>query len=174
MKSTYFFSLFLFEVVLRLNIFIFYLVRDTSWDQLKKAEAFIRQMATGSEVKSRLDGIGMGGRSSALKIMERDPTAPVEPPKVYLHLGLVGVNNWHLFFFSLSSWVMMGAAISLTNKLLLVLEEDPQGWSDHRRSCMEIAEILQLWCERVKRHRDTGAKTKRISGSSDTSGGQAV
>ena len=46
-----------------------------------------------SEVKSRLDVIGMGGRSLALKIMKRDPTAPVEPAKVYLHLGWDGVNN---------------------------------------------------------------------------------
>ena len=36
-----------------------------------------------SEVKSRLDAIDMGGRSLTLKIMKRDPTAPVEPAKVY-------------------------------------------------------------------------------------------
>ena len=36
-----------------------------------------------SEVKNRLDVIGMGGRSLTLKIMKRDPTAPVEPAKVY-------------------------------------------------------------------------------------------
>jgi len=36
-----------------------------------------------NEVKSRLDAIEMGGRSLALKIMKRDPTAPVEPAKVY-------------------------------------------------------------------------------------------
>lgn len=35
-----------------------------------------------SEVKNRLDVIGMGGRSLTLKIMKRDPTAPVEPAKV--------------------------------------------------------------------------------------------
>ena len=46
-----------------------------------------------SEVKSRLDGIGMGGRSLALKIMKRDPTAPVEPAKVYLYPGWGDVNN---------------------------------------------------------------------------------
>jgi len=38
-------------------------------------------MAT--EVKKRLDAIGMLGRSITLKIMKRDPTAPVEPPKVH-------------------------------------------------------------------------------------------
>lgn len=37
-------------------------------------------MAT--EVTKRLDDIGMLGRSITLKIMKRDPTAPVEPPKV--------------------------------------------------------------------------------------------
>ena len=40
----------------------------------EQAEAFILQMA--SEVK-RLNVIGMGGRSLTLKIMKRDPTAPV-------------------------------------------------------------------------------------------------
>lgn len=45
-----------------------------------QAEMFIRQMA--AEVKKRLDAINMVGRSITLKIMKRDPTAPVEPPKV--------------------------------------------------------------------------------------------
>lgn len=35
-----------------------------------------------SEVKKRLDAVDMVGRSLTLKIMKRDPTAPVEPPKV--------------------------------------------------------------------------------------------
>jgi DNA repair protein REV1 len=46
----------------------------------QQAEAFIYQMA--SEVTKRLDDINMLGRSITLKIMKRDPTAPVEPPKV--------------------------------------------------------------------------------------------
>jgi DNA repair protein REV1 len=37
------------------------------------------------EVKKRLDAIDMVGRSITLKIMKRDPTAPVEPPKVFLN-----------------------------------------------------------------------------------------
>ncbi|KAJ3498498.1 hypothetical protein NLJ89_g10211 [Agrocybe chaxingu] len=49
----------------------------------EQAEAFIRQMAT--EVKKRLDAIDMVGRSITLKIMKRDPTAPVEPPKFLGH-----------------------------------------------------------------------------------------
>lgn len=35
-----------------------------------------------SEVSKRLDDINMLGRSITLKIMKRDPIAPVEPPKV--------------------------------------------------------------------------------------------
>jgi DNA repair protein REV1 len=35
-----------------------------------------------AEVKKRLDAIDMVGRSITMKIMKRDPTAPVEPPKV--------------------------------------------------------------------------------------------
>jgi DNA repair protein REV1 len=46
----------------------------------EQAEMFIRQMAT--EVKKRLDSVNMVGRLLTLKIMKRDPTAPVEPPKV--------------------------------------------------------------------------------------------
>jgi DNA repair protein REV1 len=34
------------------------------------------------EVKRRLDEVKMLGRLITLKIMKRDPTAPVEPPKV--------------------------------------------------------------------------------------------
>ncbi|KAF8955572.1 hypothetical protein BDZ97DRAFT_279612 [Flammula alnicola] len=49
----------------------------------QQAEAFIHQMAT--EVKRRLDAIEMVGRSLTLKIMKRDPTAPVEPPKFLGH-----------------------------------------------------------------------------------------
>ncbi|KAG6839978.1 hypothetical protein C0991_009916 [Blastosporella zonata] len=49
----------------------------------QQAEAFIYQMAT--EVAKRLDDIGMVGRSMTLKIMKRDPTAPVEPPKFLGH-----------------------------------------------------------------------------------------
>lgn len=35
------------------------------------------------EVKRRLDNINMKGRSLTLKVMKRDPSAPVEAPKVY-------------------------------------------------------------------------------------------
>lgn len=46
----------------------------------EQAEAFVQQMAV--EVKKRMDAIDMVGRSITLKIMKRDPTAPVEPSKV--------------------------------------------------------------------------------------------
>ena len=35
-----------------------------------------------AEVKKRLDAIDMVGRAITMKVMKRDPTAPVEPPKV--------------------------------------------------------------------------------------------
>ncbi len=46
----------------------------------EQAEAFIYQLA--EEVARRLDNIDMRGRSLTLKIMTRDPNAPVEAPKV--------------------------------------------------------------------------------------------
>ncbi|KDR81975.1 hypothetical protein GALMADRAFT_114855 [Galerina marginata CBS 339.88] len=49
----------------------------------EQAEAFIHQMA--AEVKKRLDAIDMVGRSITLKIMKRDPTSPIEPPKFLGH-----------------------------------------------------------------------------------------
>ncbi|KNZ79966.1 DNA repair protein rev1 [Termitomyces sp. J132] len=49
----------------------------------EQAEAFIYQMS--KEVAKRLDDIGMVGRSITLKIMKRDPMAPVEPPKFLGH-----------------------------------------------------------------------------------------
>lgn len=58
-----------------------YGIRFENSDQ---AEAFIRQMA--GEVQKRLEAIDMVGRSITLKIMKRDPTAPVEPPKVRIFL----------------------------------------------------------------------------------------
>jgi DNA repair protein REV1 len=46
-------------------------------------EAFIHQMS--EEVAHRLDAIGVKGRSLTLKVMQRDPAAPVEAPKVSEH-----------------------------------------------------------------------------------------
>ncbi|KAH6919232.1 hypothetical protein BKA70DRAFT_1088545 [Coprinopsis sp. MPI-PUGE-AT-0042] len=48
-----------------------------------QAEDFIHQMA--KEVKKRLDAVGVVGRSLTLKVMKRDPKAPVEPPKFLGH-----------------------------------------------------------------------------------------
>ncbi|KAG1856657.1 hypothetical protein DFJ58DRAFT_716051 [Suillus subalutaceus] len=48
-----------------------------------QAKTFIHQMA--EEVSRRLNAINMCGRSLTLKIMKRDPSAPVEPPKFMGH-----------------------------------------------------------------------------------------
>lgn len=47
----------------------------------EQAEKFVYQLAR--EVSKRLKEITMVGRVINLKVMKRDPTAPVEPPKVY-------------------------------------------------------------------------------------------
>lgn len=46
----------------------------------EQAETFIYQMA--EEVSRRLKSIDMRGRSLTLKVLVRDPSAPVEAPKV--------------------------------------------------------------------------------------------
>ena len=46
----------------------------------EQAETFIYQMA--EEVSRRLKSIDMRGRSITLKVLTRDPNAPVEAPKV--------------------------------------------------------------------------------------------
>ena len=46
----------------------------------EQAEAFIHQMA--EEVSRRLNSIEMRGRSLTLKVLVRDPNAPIEAPKV--------------------------------------------------------------------------------------------
>ncbi|KAG7442234.1 DNA repair protein [Guyanagaster necrorhizus] len=56
----------------------------------EQAETFIRQMAV--EVTKRLNDVSMLGRSMTLKIMKRDPHAPVEPPKFLGH-GACDVFN---------------------------------------------------------------------------------
>ncbi|KAI9508820.1 DNA repair protein [Russula earlei] len=48
-----------------------------------QVETFIHQMS--EEVARRLDAIGVKGRSLTLKIMKRDPSAPVEAPKFMGH-----------------------------------------------------------------------------------------
>ncbi|KAJ3517687.1 hypothetical protein NMY22_g13908 [Coprinellus aureogranulatus] len=53
------------------------------FENSEQAEQFIYQMA--AEVKKRLDAIDMMGRSITMKIMKRDPTAPVEPAKFLGH-----------------------------------------------------------------------------------------
>lgn len=50
------------------------------FENQEQAEAFVYQMA--EEVKRRLDDVGMKGKSITMKVMKRDPSAPVEPPKV--------------------------------------------------------------------------------------------
>ncbi|KAK1222899.1 deoxycytidyl transferase [Marasmius sp. AFHP31] len=74
-----------------------YGIRFETNDQV---EAFIQKVA--AEVSRRLSEIEMLGRSITLKIMKRDPTAPVEPPKFLGHgacevfnkqMPLVGPNG---------------------------------------------------------------------------------
>jgi hypothetical protein len=57
------------------------------------------------EVARRLDAIDMKGRSLTLKIMERDPSAPVEAPKV---CGYTHIPSMLFTFFCIghSSWDM--------------------------------------------------------------------
>ena len=50
------------------------------FDNNEQAEAFVFQLA--EEVARRLDDVHMRGRSVTLKVMKRDPAAPVEGPKV--------------------------------------------------------------------------------------------
>ncbi|KAK0218760.1 hypothetical protein IW262DRAFT_1387303 [Armillaria fumosa] len=56
----------------------------------EQAETFVRQMAV--EVTKRLNDVNMLGRSITLKLMKRDPHAPVEPPKFLGH-GACDVFN---------------------------------------------------------------------------------
>lgn len=58
-------------------------------------------MAT--EVKQRLDAIDMIGRSITLKIMKRDPSAPLEPPKVRIPVDYEKLQ----FIVAYSSWDMV-------------------------------------------------------------------
>ncbi|KAI9433918.1 DNA repair protein [Lactarius indigo] len=56
-----------------------------------QVEAFIHQMS--EEVAHRLNAINTKGRSLTLKIMKRDPSAPVEPPKFMGHGQCVTYNK---------------------------------------------------------------------------------
>lgn len=96
-----------------------YGIRFENHEQVK---AFIHQMA--AEVKRRMDSIGMVGRSVTLKVMKRDPTAPVEPPKVR-DIIFPCYPLEKLMAYSSSFWAME-LVISSTNKLhYLDLEEMP-------------------------------------------------
>ncbi len=78
----------------------------------EQAETFIHQMAV--EVTKRLNDVNMLGRSITLKLMKRDPHAPVEPPKVSFASLLV-----QMFTNSFVSFSGMALATSSTNKGLL-------------------------------------------------------
>ena len=60
-----------------LTIHTQYGIRFENNDQV---ETFIHQMS--EEVARRLDAVGVRGQSLTLKVMQRDPAAPVEAPKV--------------------------------------------------------------------------------------------
>ncbi|KAF8266584.1 hypothetical protein EI94DRAFT_1701612 [Lactarius quietus] len=57
----------------------------------EQVEAFLHQMS--EEVARRLDAINTKGRSLTLKIMKRDPSAPVEAPKFMGHGQCVTYNK---------------------------------------------------------------------------------
>ncbi len=78
----------------------------------EQAETFIHQMAV--EVTKRLNDVNMLGRSITLKLMKRDPHAPVEPPKVSFASLLAQV-----FTNAFLSFLGMALATSSTNKGLL-------------------------------------------------------
>lgn len=65
-----------------------YGIRFENDDQV---EVFIHQMS--EEVARRLDAIGVKGRSLTLKIMKRDPSAPVEAPKFMGHGQCITYNK---------------------------------------------------------------------------------
>ncbi|THH06773.1 hypothetical protein EW146_g9508 [Bondarzewia mesenterica] len=56
-----------------------------------QAETFVFQMA--EEVMRRLKNVNMKGRSLTLKIMKRDPSAPIEPPKFMGHGFCLAYNK---------------------------------------------------------------------------------
>lgn len=68
-----------------LTVSVQYGIRFENNDQ---AEVFIYKMA--EEVARRLSSVDMRGHSITLKIMKRDPTAPVEAPKVQNTSGSLG------------------------------------------------------------------------------------
>ncbi|KAJ3904659.1 hypothetical protein F5879DRAFT_801264 [Lentinula edodes] len=62
----------------------------------EEVKLFLEQMA--KEVANRLNAIQRCGRSITLKVMKRDPTAPVEPPKFLGH-GACNVFNKQMSLF---------------------------------------------------------------------------
>jgi len=74
-------------------IHIQYGIRFEKDDQV---ESFIHQMS--EEVARRLDAIDMKGRSLTLKIMKRDPSAPVEAPKVCGYTHTIHVVHGFLYW----------------------------------------------------------------------------
>ncbi|KAJ4482400.1 hypothetical protein J3R30DRAFT_2167635 [Lentinula aciculospora] len=70
-----------------------YGIRFQKYEEVK---LFLDQMA--KEVANRLDAIQRCGRSITLKVMKRDPAAPVEPPKFLGH-GACDVFNKQMSFF---------------------------------------------------------------------------
>ena len=87
-----------------------YGIRFENDDQV---EAFIYQMS--EEVARRLDAICMKSRSLTLKIMKRDPSAPVEAPKVCGRLHTtVRLRRSRFCDFGHSSWDMV-SVLRITN-----------------------------------------------------------
>ncbi len=99
----------------------------------------MRQMA--SEVKKRLDAVDMVGRSLTLKIMKRDPSAPIEPQEICSH------------HYAMISLVVDGNVVPQPWDLRPIQQARshrfPWGQSDKRctdnwRPCVADAEVVQF------------------------------
>ncbi|KAG1736890.1 uncharacterized protein EDB91DRAFT_1329582 [Suillus paluster] len=102
-----------------------------------QAKAFIYQMA--EEVSRRLNAVNMRGRSLTLKIMKRDPNAPVEPPKFMGH-GICETFNKQTAFSSAN-----GKATS-----------DPKDIGDH------AWKLLNSWAFDPKELRGVGIQIQKL------------
>ncbi|KAJ3765498.1 hypothetical protein FB446DRAFT_794993 [Lentinula raphanica] len=93
----------------------------------EEVKVFLDQMA--KEVSNRLDAIERCGRSITLKVMKRDPSAPVEPPKFLGHGICVLYNKQATFVGPRGRSIATNEAATIAEhawKLLQTLDIDPQ------------------------------------------------
>ncbi|KAI0823867.1 hypothetical protein BC628DRAFT_1323948 [Trametes gibbosa] len=118
----------------------------------EQAEAFVYQMA--EEVSKRLNSIKMRGRSFTLKILVRDPNAPVEAPKFLGH----GICEGY-------------------NKQTPLIAPGGRATSDHKVICEHAYRLLKSFNFDPKELRGIGIqiqKLEKASGVQDAELGQAV